>query len=898
MSRIIVKSPYLKPSDKAHLQNYIEYIATRHGVERPEDPRSQLPATSNQLRTIGQLTEKYPDVKELFEYGDYLAAPNRENAGELILAIADSHPELFQSRDGYIQYMAHRPGVQKLSSHGLFTSQDGPLDLQKIKNDIAGYPGNVWTHIVSLRREDAARLGYDRAGEWRELLRRNQIQIAAAMKIRPENFRWYAAFHNESHHPHIHMVAYSTDPKEAYLTKQGIRQIKSVLARDIFRQDLLCLEQEKTQIRDSLRRESRETLQQLMQGGSASPVLEQLMEELAQRLQNTKGKKVYGYLSAGTKKLVDAIVDELGRDQRIAALYDAWYEQQNEIIGTYRKTLPERLPLSQNKEFKAIRNAVVKAAAYPPSEDEDTGLPAEPEPAFDDGDDPAPQNDLPINTAGGGRRSSLWTEAYKEARAALYGNADRPPDPARALELMLAEANRGNPLAQHDLGTMLLKGIGCEKEEARAREWFEKALSGFKQAERKKKKQKGYLQFRIGKMYAMGYGTEQDYLAAASWYERAVEEENPFAAYALGSLYHRGQGVEQEEEKALSLFLQAAQHEKQPNAYAMYELGKMYRKGLGTPPDPQESKRWYQEAYQAFVGIEASRPDDKLQYRLGYMALHGIGTTPNKNTACRYWQKAARLKNQDALYALGKLYLDSSFSGFHLQNALSCLELAVREYRDANAAYLLGRLYSKGELLPKDTAKAIPYLMMAAQQDNPFALYLLGKLYLAGEGLEQDPAKGLSLLERSFALGNQTAAYLLGKTYAKGELVPKDMEKALPYLFSAANAGNQFALYQLGRIYFYGDGVLPDPDLAIQLLNASAAQGNPFALRLLDRISHPSGPNCSAYTLTRAASLLRQVGRIFENRLGYQQEPQLPLVDSKLRQKIAEKMAAHGQKLF
>lgn len=897
MPRIIVKSPYLKPSDNAHLQNYIEYIATRHGVERPEDPRNHLPATSNQLRTIGQLTTKYPDVKELFEYEDYRSAPNQENAGELILAIADAHPELFESRDGYIQYMAHRPGVQKLSSHGLFSSSNEPLDLQKIQNDIQDYPGNVWTHIISLRREDAARLGYDHAEQWRELLRKNQLQIAAAMKIRPENFRWYAAFHNASHHPHIHMVAYSTDPKEAYLSKQGIQQIKSVLARDIFQDDLLHFYEEETRLRDSLRQESRDTLLQLAQCGSASPVLNKLMEELSQRLQNTKGKKVYGYLSAGTKKLVDAIVDELGRDQRIAALYDAWYEQRNEIARTYRDKLPERIPLSQNKEFKTIRNAVVKTASFRPVEDED-GLPEEPEPAYSEDDW---QTSLSDSSPSAGRtrsKSRLWTEEYKEARAVLYGNANTSSDPEKALALMSSEAKKGNPLAMHDLGIMLHKGIGCEKEEARAQEWFAKALSGFKLAEQKKKSKKGYLQFRIGKMFSMGYGTEQDYLAAASWYEKAVEEENPFAAYALGSLYHRGQGVAQDEARALSLFLLSAEHEKQSNAYAMYELGKMYQKGVGTPPDQQEAKRWYQEAYQAFVEVEASRPDDKLLYRLGYMALHGIGTTSNKHTACRYWQKAARLKNQDALYALGKLYLDSSFSGFHLQNAISCLELAVREYRDANAAYLLEKLYSQGELLPKDVTKAIPYLMIAAEQDNPFALYRLGKLYLAGDGLEQDSTKGLSLLERSFSLGNQTAADLLGRTYARGALVPKDMEKALPYLFTAANAGNPFSLYQLGRIYFYGDGVLPDPDLAVQLLNASASQGNPFALRLLDRITHPSGPDYSAYALSSAVSLLRQAGRIFQKQLGYEQEPQLPLVDSKLRQRIAEKMAAHGQKLF
>lgn len=360
MPRLILKSPYLKPSQNTHLRNYVEYMATRQGVEAPESEKALRPVSQKLEKTLRGLLQKYPDCKDLFEYEDYKSAPNQGNGSALLCAISDSHPEFFQSREGYLSYMANRPGTEKVAGHGLFSSKDTSLELEQIKAEIEGYPGNVWTHIISLRREDAARLGYDNASAWRELLRKHQIQIAAAMKICPKNFRWYAAFHNANHHPHVHMVAFSSDPKEAYLSRQGIQQIKSVLARDIFQNDLISIYQEQTKVRDELRQAGKELLQSELQ--APSPVLEQLFSQLVRKLRTVKGKKVYGYLPASTKKLVDAIVDELARYETISDLYSQWCERKAEIAKTYQDRPEQPIPLSQNKEFKPIRNAVVAEA--------------------------------------------------------------------------------------------------------------------------------------------------------------------------------------------------------------------------------------------------------------------------------------------------------------------------------------------------------------------------------------------------------------------------------------------------------------------------------------------------------------------------------------------------------
>lgn len=756
MPRLILKSPYLKPNQNKHLRNYVRYMATREGVMLPKSEKDLRPVLKTQDKILRELLQKYPDVKDLFEYEDYRSAPNRENAHDLIMAALEAHPELLQERKGYISYMANRPGVEKIVGHGLLSVGDSQPDIAKVQEELSEYPGNVWTHIVSLRREDAARLGYDSVETWKGLLTRNAMQIAAAMQISPEHFRWYAAFHNESHHPHAHMIAWSTDPKEAYLTTKGIGKIKAQLAQDIFQNDLLEIYTAQTKTRDELRQESREKLQtayaQIEQGSFSDPILEELLARLSHKLKHTKGKKVYGYLPKDTKKLVDAVVDRLTADPRIAALYDVWYERRFEVLRTYTDTLPEKIPLSQNKDFKPIRNAVVEIAMEMAGADL---LEADlPEAGLPDGEITAPVEKR--------QSGNWWTREYKSARACLYGTAATEPDLPRAYTLVLEEAERGNPLVQHDLGVMLLKGMGCEKDETQAQEWFQKALGGFQNEESHSPK-KGYWQYRIGKMYAMGYGTEQDYLTAADWYERALTEQNPFAAYALGSLYHRGQGVEQNEERAFELFLMAAEHEQTPNAYAMYEVAKMYHAGIGTTADEERSQQWYGEAYQAFQSIVQDRPDDRLLYRLGYLSLNGLGTERDKDTAFDYFRKAANLKNEDAVFALGKLYLDPECASFDPTQGIACLKKAAEEFHNSNAAYLLGKVYYKGEFVPKDITAALPYLFQAANAQNPYALYLLGKLYAYGDGVDQNLEYAKTMLADSSKLGNEYAQRLLDR---------------------------------------------------------------------------------------------------------------------------------------
>ena len=369
MAKIIVKSSYLKPNARKNVGNYVRYIATREGVEKIDESKKYLPATEKQKQIISRLLKACPEEAQnpcAVAYGN---KPTRENADRLLLYFADEHAVLLGSREDYIGYIAQRPNVETVDenhSHGLFTDNGVPIVMSHVMQEVANHSGNIWTHIISLQREDAERLGYDNAEAWMNLLRSKRNAIARSMKIAPENFRWYAAFHKEAAHPHVHMVVYSVNPREGYLTQTGIEQIKSVLAREIFRMDMLDIYKHQSDYRDELRQKARELVEHLVRqvqsGRCDNPKLNELLLQLSDALSHTEGKKVYAYLPPEIKNLVDEIVDELAKDKRIANLYDLWYEQKKEIAAIYTDDPPEKVPLSENDDFRPIKNAVIKEA--------------------------------------------------------------------------------------------------------------------------------------------------------------------------------------------------------------------------------------------------------------------------------------------------------------------------------------------------------------------------------------------------------------------------------------------------------------------------------------------------------------------------------------------------------
>lgn len=630
-----------------------------------------------------------------------------------------------------------------------------------------------------------------------------------------------------------------------------------------------------------------------------NPRIEELTSYLSQQLRTTKGKKVYGYLKPGLKTVVDEIVDELEKDPRVAQAYDLWYALREEVLHSYKDKLPERPSLSQQKEFKSIKNIVIQEALrlgqmeQPEEQITDPSLPDDPTPEVED-DPPDDVGSLDYGP------KVEWSEDYRQGRVYLYGSEEQPQDFQRAHKLFLREAEGGNALAMCDLGRMYADGLGQEPEPEAAQEWYAKALKVFRTLEEEQPSR--YIEYRIGKLYARGLGTEQDYSAAADWFGMAAKQGHKYAQYSLAGLYLRGQGVAQSDEEACCLYAASA---KQGVPYAAYELARLLRDGKGCEQDSAEAKRWFRQAYHGFLSMEADSHDDKLQYRLGWMKLHGVGTEQSGGEAREWFEKSARLGNSHAQYQLAKLILaDEGASPEEVERAVVWLTQSAEAGQDY-AQYAFGKLYLDGRGVEKDILRAVIWFYAAAEhkvncpggaregglgRDNSYAAYALGKLYLTGEETTKNVEAALRWLQRSADLGNQYAQYRLGVVYLKGEDAPKDIAKAVEYLTASAEQGNQYAQYQLGKLYLMGRDAEKDEDAARQWLTQSATQGNEYAQWFLDHwgeFRDPTAFQC-------AARLLYHLSRVLQ-----EQTPRPGLrveVDKKLRRRIREKKIAMGHK--
>lgn len=613
MPRLIFKCPYIKGGTSAacaHLENYVRYMATRNGVERIDPGCDGWQATKQQKEMIKQILRDFPLSRGMFEYEDYLMTPTRSNASEFITRALEDNYDRIAKMDNYLNYIATRPRAQRIGSHGLFTGAEDSLVLSQIAEAVATHPGNIWLPIISLRREDAARLGYDKADEWKALLSKYAMDMAEAMKIPWEDFRWYAAFHDEAHHPHVHMVCFSADPSKGFLTKQGIAQIKSGLAKEIFRQDLTELYQKQTQRRNELNTDAqaalREVVEEMQSGNIQNVHIEERLQYLADRLRFLSGKKQYGYLKAPLKAVVDEIVDELAKDPRVASAYNLWYELREDVLRTYKDDLPERLPLSGQKEFKRLKNLVIEEAVklgqrqqvFHPDDIQD--------------DDPAEQAEA---------ASSFASEQAKQTKG-------HSPD----------ESNAGRGFAQYALGKKYRDGQGVERNIQKAVELFTLAA----------KQGNSFAAFALGKMYLSDDpALSRNVAAALKWITNAAEHGNQFAQYYLGKLLLKGtDDISQDTNSALRWLLASVE---QGNVHAEYALAMAYLKGESVPKDSLKAMELLKRA--------SSREHQFAQYQLGKLLLQGEDV-PKDVVAAVHWLTASAMHgNQYAQYALGKLYL-------------------------------------------------------------------------------------------------------------------------------------------------------------------------------------------------------------------------------------------------
>ena len=576
MARLILKSPYLKCDGNHSVSGYLRYIGTRERVELIPDDR---PPTRKQEQLVRKLIKDFPEAIGLDEYSDYEAKPTKANASAFITRALEENWSAVQQSDGYMKYIATRPRAERLGDHGLFSDEDG-VDLAKAIDELEHHTGNVWTHIISLKREDAARLGYDNANAWMNLLRTNRNDIAAVMNISPGNFRWYAAYHDEGDHPHVHMMAWSTVPGEAYLTRDGIRKIKSQLTNQIFQQEMLHTYEQKSQSRDELVREARRAIRKLTQEMARSiyspPEIEQKMEQLAGQLETVKGKKSYGYLPKSVKKTVDEVVDRLEELPVVKQCYDQWCVLQSEVDSYYHATPREKKKLSQEKEFRQIKNAVIRAAerirlGEITFEDEDLSKYDEPEQVRGESYDCwelrqiIRDETLSLEDRDGAAEELKRLAGRGDAHAQyLMGQLYRDgplliPDIQKAKHWLTQAAKRNLPEAQYALGKLLLSDDPEVREPDEGIRWMKQAAENGCH----------FTAYRLGKEYLEGNAVNKDTTRAVEWFTKSAEAGNRYAQYMLGKLYLTGQGVTRDQAQAMDWFSRSAA---QGNQYAQFFL--------------------------------------------------------------------------------------------------------------------------------------------------------------------------------------------------------------------------------------------------------------------------------------------------------------------------------------
>jgi TPR repeat protein len=892
LSQIIVTSRYLKSGtqkSKNKRRNYTKYIATRETVEvRDQNIMDRNDnATKNQEQLLNDLLSDFPEAKKYLEYEDYTVNPTVENASELISTIIERNADVIGNRQNFVGYMAMRPGVQKRGSHGLFNEKDEPIILDRVANEIANHKGNVWSHVISLRREDAIRLGYDNSEAWRQLVMRHISDIAKNQKISLCNLKWYAAFHDTTHHPHIHLLVYSENTKEGFLTNEGINKIRSAFANDIFKDDLQSIYQEQTLSRNELKAvsktEFKSIVRKVQQGGFENPQLENLIRKLYSQLQNVKGKKVYGYLPPDVKETVNSIFSELAKDNNIRQLYEKWCSLESLKYKSYTQKEKELPPLVDNKVFQPVRNMIIRTVLdmnYPVIDVEIE----EPEPTeqfanddfyvdillkfdeseqsendkvtFSDNDEPTAEdfiwsneNEVTVDIEDYKPQSKYylkWSTAYKEACKIIYNKQSKLEDFKKAEQLLLSESKSGNVLAIHDLGKLYSTDKLGAKDEEKSFAFYQEALQGFMEIEpdsdymfpyepkfkgqvMKPADMRSYVWYRIGKMHCYGLGTEQDYEKAFQWFLKSSQEGHKFAQYSLANLYYYGNSVEKDLSQAF-LWYQKSASQGQP--YASYAVAQMYSKGEYVAENNETAQRYYKAALSGFLELESKdQADDNLFYKIGVMYKNGLGTEADISKAIDYFKRSAEMNNKNGLYEYGKTLIQGKYIEADLNKGLECIEKAMK-LKNSNAKRFFALEYISGEYFSQDIEKGLFMLTECADKGDSFACFQLGQFYLKGEIVTQDLERAEKYL--LLAEDNEFTQYAFGKLYLQEEKY--DIQKAVDYFEKSADK-NMWSSYQLGRLYLFGaDELEKDKEKAVEWLTKSANDGNEYVQNMLNNI--------------------------------------------------------------
>lgn len=894
---------------KDQARNFVNYVATREGVSLNFNPLDlseeelSRKATIKQERTIDGLLREVPSAKDTFEYEDYKNNPTIGNASELIARAAEmgfgqTEKEKtigVSEAKNFVEYVAKRPGAVREGAHGLFSSTPN-LDLDKIADEVAAYQGRIWRNVISIRREDADKLGYDTQKPWKEAVQQQIDNIARNFHIPPEHLRWYAGMHNTGHHPHIHLFVYSTNPKEGHLNEQGIKNIKRGFSEVIFADERLHIYQQKDEAREELKSQVDELLSHLDLSGSQFPdqqagdIYRRLLQ-LGTAVQNQTGRHFYKYLPKNLKQQTDQILTELASAPDIQKLYRLYLEQQQNLERMYVNE-PIEIPLTESKELYFLKNQVIQYAeklagvvigidpVKDPSDvdrshstdsmdhDDNASPPTDDNPDNDFSEIPAPSptdeedfasllDNLPPEP-----ESNEPDEAYELPFRERSADEPEPKQKDDISSMSIFELQEkaiglnGDVSARYELAKRYFYGQGVERDCEKARMWFGLAAES------------GHIlaKYQLGKMYLYGIGIDKDLelgkefcLEAYSDITYELQEKtgaeirddicvpgmdvrNSYYAYfeyLVGRMELAGEGVRQNDNNAFLWFRASALHS---HVHSEYMLAKMYHDGRGTVQDYVEALRLYREA--------ADHKDKYACYATGRMYLRGIGCPQNEKAAAAYFTKASRENVPYADFALAQLCETgtgvSTDEAAHIlyKKALDEFLEQEKQQPDAFTEYRIAEMYLFGKGTEADPSKSAEWFQKAVESGNPQAAYELAKLYEVGNGVAHDAEKSHELYQtalKGFLASDQEnpnagQEYRIAGMYEQGLGTEVNIQSSVKWYAIAATNGHGHAAYRLGKLYLNGIVVQKDEDAALKWFKKAAEYQDKYAYYALGRM--------------------------------------------------------------
>ncbi len=879
---------------KSQTADLVHYVGTRESVSLNNNDTSLMigESTDRQKETLQALMNQCKDYENTHEYKDYIANPTKANASELItrlseMILLDNGIYLDEAVSDLVSYVGTRPSVdiEKSQQHGLFSSEDN-VDLEKAMEELSNHKGRIWTHVISLRREDADRLGYSSQAPWKQLVRSEIDTIAKANNIKLENLRWYAGMHNTGHHPHIHLFIYSNDPKEGYINADGIKKIKSKFANEIFKDDLKHSFVNQSEYRNQIKDEMSQLVNKINQNplsqydNATLDYLQNSIYTLANKMPDT-GKYYYKYQPKEVKELVDDILKALTeKSPDMSKLYNMWCTEQEKILGTYNESPEYKTPIEQNDNFKFLKNSLLKKARELQSEisDKDTyemnkdiqadiviDYEAEETNISNNIDDnfeteeTVSDNDLSdFEENIDDTLDKVTDEQLSDDKNADF-TADKEllmPDFLLADDFAKLEHNAlSDSKASYELGLQYLYGNSkhnIQKNYELAQRYLVISAN----------QSNAYANYELGKIYYNGVGVEADTEISNNYFLKAhdlllselpneifeslnynipipnIDYDTCKTLYTLGTMYYKGLGVPQDYQKAEMYF--SASQEKIP--YSKIYLGNISMYGLGKDIDYEKAKEYYTEAMTSrseFTQAQAS-------YKIALMYEKGLGTNVDYELAFRnYFNSATKADLADAHYKMGQLLETEKFKTNDIgkeqangcyQKALELYLKAEKEMENKSTELTIGTMYAKGQGVEQNEDKAVEWLTKSAKKDNAIAYQKLGAIYADENSRYFDMNKAVKCLEQSSKIGNHFANYQLGKIYSDPNGKFYDLNKAIPNLQTSAEQGNHFANYKLGKIYADKDSQFYDLNKAISNLQISSEQGNHFANYRLGKI--------------------------------------------------------------